>query len=318
MNSRSTPSFRAATAAMLALALLSGCGDDDDGGTAPPPEGIDLQLNGFPANTPVQGALELWVSFAGAARHGTAESMGKFRVNAEGQAVGLDGNPNPFTNQDQLWQLAVDAFVTIEPTDDSDPGPSLPGIIAGDVLNRQATLTTSHPTDAIGFSFGSAVGSLVLATPSTSDGTDETEGIWFTDPSGTSSALTLPLLPAAGPWIYEGWTRNAKHGVASLGRFYTVNGFDDDLSGPLAYDGRVDGPGYSFPGSDFPFAEYGISLSPGEAFITVEPTNEADGPGPFILPVLQAQWGASNAGTPISMVNVSSQFPSASLSLPDE
>lgn len=320
MNSRSTPSFRTAVAGMLALALLSGCGDDDDGGTGPTGPGIDLQLSGFPANTPVQGALELWISFAGAARHGTAESMGKFRVNAQGQPVGLSGDPNPFAgHDDELWQLAVDAIITIEPSEDSDPGPSLPGIIAGDILNRRGTLLTSHPTDGIGFSFDSSTGSLVLATPSTSDATDETEGIWFTSPSGTSAALTLPNLPPGGPWIYEAWTTNALYGVASLGRFYTAGGPDDDGSGPLeGTGGRIDQPGFAFPGSDFPFGDLRPSLTPGAAFVTVEPANEADGPGPFILPVLQAQWGVSNAGTPVSMVNLSSELPSAVITLPEE
>lgn len=316
MNSRLNRGFRSAAACMLAMAALSGCSDDDNGG-GPSGDGPTLELSNFPASTPAEGALELWISFAGTARHEAAESMGKFRVNAQGQLVGIDGDTNPFAGHDDAWQLAVDAFITIEPAEDSDPGPSLPGVLAGDVLNRHATLDISGD-DAIGVSFDAASGSLVLATPSSSDATDETEGIWFTSPSGTTAALTLPNLPADGPWIYEAWASKESYGMASLGRFYTVNGADDDGSGPLeGTGGRIDQPGYAFPGSDFPFAGARLSLSPGEAFITIEPTNYSDGLGPFILTVLHAQWGVSNAGTPIPMENVSSSLPTASLSLPE-
>jgi len=317
MNSRLNRGFRGAAACMLALAALSGCSDDDDNGGGPSGDGPTLELSNFPASTPTEGTLELWISFVGSERHDTAESMGKFRVNAQGQLVGIDGNTDPFAGHDELWQLAADAFITIEPTEDSDPGPSLPGILAGDILNRHATLTTEG-ADAIGVSFAAASGSLVLATPSSSDATDETEGIWFTSALGTTAALTLPNLPADGPWIYEAWASKDSYGMASLGRFYTVNGADDDGSGPLeGSGGRIDQPGYAFPGSDFPFAGARLSLTPGEAFITIEPTNYSDGLGPFMLTALHAQWGVSSAGTSIPMVNVSSSMPTASLSLPE-
>ena len=319
MNLRSNRSLRSAAALLLALAALSGCGDDDDdNGTDPTGDGPQLQLNGFPASTPAEGTFELWVSFVEGARHANAESMGKFRVNAQGNAVGLSGETDPFADHDETWQLAIDAFITIEPTDDVDPAPSLPGFLGGSILNRQAMLTTGH-ADAIGFSFESASGSLVLATPSSSDPTDETEGIWFTSPSGTATALDLPELPADGPWIYKAWARKDAYGLASLGRFYKDDVIDDDGSGPLeGTGGRIDQPGFSFPGSDFPFGDLRPTLTPGEAFITVEPTNGADGPGPFLISVLHAQWGVSNAGTPIPLVNLSSSIPSASLSLPQE
>ncbi|HET9888509.1 MAG TPA: hypothetical protein VFR10_13460 [bacterium] len=318
MNSRlNRRSLRIAVAATLALAAFSGCSDDDNGSGPPPAQEISLELDGFPVSTPEEGTYELWISFAGTQRHDTAQSMGKFRVNADGQIVKPDGTPNPFAGQDQVWQLAVDSFITIEPAEDSDPGPSLPGIVGGEILNRHATLDIAGD-DAIGFSYDSAAGSLVLATPSTSDATDETEGIWFTSASGTTGALTLPSLPMDGPWIYEAWTSNDVYGVASLGRFYVVNGPDDDGSGPLeGTGGRIDQLGYSFPGSDFPFDGLRLSLTPGEAFITIEPANYSDGLGPFILTVLQAQWGVSNSGTPIAMTNLSSSLPTASLTLPE-
>src|SRR5687767_6693046 len=105
MNLRSNPSFRSAAALLLALAALSGCSDDDDNGTGPAGEGPQLQLNGFPASTPAEGTFELWISFAEGARHANAESMGKFRVNAQGNAVGLSGETDPFADQDHTWQL---------------------------------------------------------------------------------------------------------------------------------------------------------------------------------------------------------------------
>ena len=95
MNSRLNSSLRIAVAGVLTVAAFSGCSDDDNGSGPPPGQEISLELDGFPVSTPEEGNYELWISFAGTGtRHDTAQSMGKFRVNADGQVVKPDGSPN--------------------------------------------------------------------------------------------------------------------------------------------------------------------------------------------------------------------------------
>jgi hypothetical protein len=242
--------------------------------------------------------------------------MGKFRVNASGAVVGLNGEADPIDAPSGMtWPLAVDAYITIEPEGDDNPAPSFPGFIAGDMINRSATLTTNG-VDGLDTNFASAAGSFVLATPSTSDAMDESEGVWFTSADGMSAALTLPPLPAG--WIYEGWVSLSDPGIASLGRFATPVGEDSDLSGPLhGTGGRIDQDGYAFPGSDFPFEDR-YSLDTAKTFITVEPASNADGPGPFILVVLDGAASPGGSGAPFPLTNSSSTLPSATVTIPQQ
>jgi hypothetical protein len=306
-------------AVCLWFVLLAGCGNDDDGGTQPPPADIQLTLTNLPASSPAAGHYELWISFVeprpGGTRHANATPVGKFRINASGQIVDLAGAPDPFEAPDDvIWAYAVDTFITIEPDGDTDTVASGPGFIGGSIINRQSTLSTNG-ADALNVSFGSAAGSTILAAPSTSDSTDAAEGVWFTNPEGSAGSLTLPTLPTG--WVYEGWISRT-NGVATLGRFSDPQAADSDLSGPLHDSGgRVDTPGdaFPFPGSDFPYASR-VVLTPGTAFVTVEPLQNQDGAGPFPMRILEGSWGAGGLSTPTTLSNVSTGLPTGTLSIP--
>ena len=101
-----------------------------------------------------------------------------------------------------LWQLAADAFLTLEPREDPDPGPRLSGLIAGSFVNGTAELSITSG-DALNQDFSAVSGSAQLATPTTANPGDEDEGIWFALEGGTGPSLTLPPLPVG--WVYEGW-----------------------------------------------------------------------------------------------------------------
>jgi hypothetical protein len=135
--------------------------------------------------------------------------------------------------------------LTIESRRGDDPAPAKTHLVAGSLdLNGAAThLTTEHPA-ALGTDFATASGGFILATPSSVDSDDETQGIWFVDPAAGAPTLDLPTLPEG--WVYEGWVVSSD-GPISTGRFTDVMDADSDGAGPTA------GPGMTppFPGQDF-------------------------------------------------------------------
>jgi hypothetical protein len=287
-----------------AVLAATGCGDDSSGPSSSPSDDVEATIEGFPASSPDFGHYELWLSFfdptrsGSVARHESAAiSAGKFRVDSASRVVGLDGQAIQFAvrnlpdelrdeSGNPIWVWAQDAFVTLEPDGDSDDDPTFPGFLGGVFLNGLASLSTSHG-DALGADFSTATGAALLATPSTSDLTDELKGIWFTDADTSVSSFALPALPDTGGgegWVYEAWVETSELGVGSLGRFLDPATADDDRSGPLHGQPPTDGPGWPFPGSDFPFGlppSGNVDLAPSAVFVTVEPASDADGPGPF-------------------------------------
>jgi hypothetical protein len=320
----------AALAALTPLAALAplctpGCTDSDPAGPSGT-DGVDFQIAGLPAGSEGEGAFELWISFAltreggGAVpRHSAAATLGRFRINDLGEVVGLDGQPITFApdpedesvqtdgNGNVLWQLAVDAFVTLEPEPDPDPAPRLPGIIAGGFLNGFSSLDVNGG-DAIRRDFSTAAGAFHLATPTTSATDDELRGVWFAAVGGGSGLLTLPGLPSG--WVYEGWVSQNSLASTSLGRFTGTTGADSDGGGPLIGDSAP----YAFPGSDFPFGTEDLDLTDGSVFVTLEPAGNEDGSGPFFLELLGGAAPAS-AGAEAPLTNVAS-FPTATVTIP--
>jgi hypothetical protein len=304
------------------VALLPACSNDDPSGPGPPGD-VTVAVTQFDFLAQGEGHFELWISFAvPRLRHSANASAGKFRVDGAGQLVGLNGQPANFQvdttdpdapldgNGDPRWSLAVDAFITIEAAGDVDdiPGPALAG---GTFLNGTAQLSPAY-ADAVNRDFSGIGGSFLLETPSTSTAADAAEGVWFVAPGGGSGSLNLPALPAL--WVYEGWVSNNFAGLASLGRFSTVGGADSDADGPLSGAPPTDGPGYSFPGSDFPYTTTGVDLSAASVFITLEPVNNADGPGPFFVELLGAPVNGAAPGVPVSMTTTA--LPGGTVTIP--
>jgi hypothetical protein len=230
---------------------------------------LTLDVTGFPELA--NGVhYENWAIIDGA-----PISAGKFNV-VDGVIVDLDGasiSGFPVAGLD----TATTIVVTIEPADDSDAVPSDTHFVAGDVVEGSAELTIEHPA-AIGTDFGEAAGTVLLATPTNGDGTDELSGIWFLALPGPTASLDLPPLPAG--WKYEGWAVIDGIPVTS-GTFLDFAAADDaaPFSGPE--------PGPPFPGEDFLVsAPEGVTLptdlSGATIVVSVEPDPD-DSPEPFVL-----------------------------------
>ena len=161
--------------------------------------------------------------------------------------------------------------LTIEPAVGDDPAPSATHVVAGDIVDGEATLSIGHGA-ALGDDFTNAAGSYILAVPSDTDGVAAyNNGIWFLDPAGPTPTLDLPTLPAG--WVYEGWVVTAD-GPISTGTFTDVAAADSDAGGPTAGPGGT--PGY--PGQDF--VNPAIDLIGTTAVISIEPSPD-NSPAPF-------------------------------------
>ena len=216
---------------------------------------------------------------------GQPESAGTFTVDNMGN-----------TSTDEL-EVDLDmlnnatAFVlTIEPNPDPSPDPSDIKLIGGNFQSDMATVDVSHMA-ALGDDFTSAAGKYVLATPTTSDMTDELSGLWFLDLSSGMPATGLTLPALGSNWVYEGWAVIDGQPV-STGRFSTADMMDDNdmFSG-------TDASAPPFPGEDFiTNAPTGLmfptDLSGGTAVISIEPEPD-NSAAPFMLKPLVGGISAS-------------------------
>jgi hypothetical protein len=236
---------------------------------------LTLDVTGFPELA--NGAhYENWAII-----DGEAVSAGKFNV-VDGVIVDLDGasiSGFPLAGLD----AATTIVVTIEPAGDSDAVPSDTHFVAGDVVDGSAELTIEHPA-AIGSDFADAEGTVLLATPTNGDGTDELSGIWFLALPGPTASLDLPELPAG--WTYEGWAVIDGIPVTS-GTFLDTAAADD----AAPFSGPETGP--PFPGEDFLVnAPEGVTLPTdlggATIVVSVEPFPD-DGQEPFALKPLIGQ-----------------------------
>jgi len=211
----------------------------------------------------------------------TPIAAGKYNV-VQGAIVDLDGAAVSAWPVAGL-EAATTIVVTIEPAGDTDAIPSDTHFVAGDVVDGSAQLSIGHPA-ALGTDFADAAGTVVLATPTNGDNTDELSGIWFLALPGPVPSLDLPALPAG--WKYEGWAVIDGVPVTS-GTYLDVAAADDaaPFSGPE--------PGPAFPGEDYLVnAPDGVTLptdlSGATIVISVEPDPD-DGPMPFVLKPLVGQ-----------------------------
>jgi len=237
---------------------------DDETTTAAPTTEIVLTTEGLPELA--MGAYAGWAIFPD-----ETVSTGTF---SPGQ-----GSPR---SVDRDLREARTFVVTIEPTDDPEPGPSGVVALSGAFHGKEASL--SFPV-----SFTNARGSYILATPTDGGDSHETAGVWFLDPSGPAPSLDLPALPSG--WVYEGWAVTQGHPV-STGRFRTPTGADSHSD----HGGTSDGP--PFPGEDLlrnpPMSvSFPADLADGKSRIVVSVEPDLDGtdptgPKPFAVKPLVA------------------------------
>ena len=203
--------------------------------------------------------------------------------------------------------------ITIEPANDTDPGPSATVVLSGSVTSQGADLR--FPVDLSGIA-----GSAILATPTDNDvnTNNDAAGLWFVDLSSGAPrpALKLPALPAG--WVWEGWGVTQGNPLTT-GRF-TDAARPDGFNG---FSGTQGGP--PLPGEDFvrnlPAAITGpVNLADGNsrAVLTIEPDQagvDPTGAGPFFVRPLKHQIPAGQAiRTSFTLGRDISEVPSGSVS----
>lgn len=291
---------------LLSLSIMAAsCSkEDDDDNTSTTSSNGELKLN-ISNLAPVESneRYEGWVIV-----DGSPVSTGLFTVSAAG-----DLSQATFEIPTATLEAATAFVLSIEPYPDTDPAPSDIKIMGGAFSGTSATVDASHPA-ALGDNFNTAAGTYILATPTTSDMTDELSGVWFLDNSSGMPAqgLTLPNLPASNTWVYEGWA--VINGTpVSTGRFTAL----DMQDGWAAYSGS-DATGPSYPGEDFVMnAPMGLTfptdLSMGAIVVSIEPEPD-NSPKPFAFKPLISMPPSATAHTAFSMTNqVSTNFPSGTV-----
>ena len=247
---------------LAAATALAACNKDDDSDPAPATGSTTAQLSMNITGLEDLGSdykYEGWIIV-----DGSPVSTGVFTVDA-------NGNPSETSfsvNKDQL-SSATKFVLTIEPSPDSDPAPSDSKLLGGDFSGSDASVSIGDGA-ALGNDLTAATGKYILATPTTTDMSDELSGVWFLDNSSGSPAagLDLPTLPAG--WAYEGWAVVDGTPV-STGTFTSISGADN--AAPFS---GSDAGGPPFPGEDLIVnAPSGLSfptdLSGKVAVISIEP-----------------------------------------------
>lgn len=179
----------------LVLALSLACGGDS---ALAPDAGESVLALSLTNLAPLSsGHYEAWI----VDQAGTARSAGRFSVPS--RATTEVALTSPVSNPREI-------YVTWEPADDVDPGPSGHAFIGASVSGSTTELTyISYLTP--GLPFVEAPGTHVLFTPSdnleTGYPSNEDAGIWLFElgEETVDAGFWLDFMPADVGWIYEGW-----------------------------------------------------------------------------------------------------------------
>lgn len=254
---------------MAGMLLIAACKKDDDSGD--PTKAITLNFSGL-ENLGDDYVYEGWLIVDAA-----PVSTGTFMVDDDGML-----SQTTFQLNESFINNATTFVLSIEPKNDSDPGPSMTKMMAGDFSGNSADVTTGLLGD-----FSTAAGKYILATPTDGPDTNENSGIWFLDLASGSptEGLTLPVLPEG--WKYEGWVVIDGQPVTS-GTFTNTSATDDadPFSGSMSLP-DVNGMDGFFPGEDYLMnAPSGLTfptdIAGGMAVISIEPYPD-NSPNPFTL-----------------------------------
>ncbi|TGV02981.1 anti-sigma factor [Flavivirga rizhaonensis] len=256
---------------VLAIGLLaSSCSNDDDN-NVPSTASLTLELDGLEALGSGY-VYEGWIIVNGA-----PVSTGTF------SSVSF---PQSFTVDATLLKNATDFVLSIEPAGETGVEAATPAetkLLAGGFSGNTANVSTGIVGD-----FSNATGKYILATPTDSDDTNESSGVWFLDNTNAPppvAGLDLPTLGAG--WKYEGWA--VINGTPiSTGTFTKVAATDDaaPFSGNVALPTPNGADGF-FPGEDFlENAPNGVTfptdLKGATIVISIEPSPD-DNAAPFTL-----------------------------------
>ena len=285
------------------ILVLTACSDDQQSNPGITGQGNQLQLRLSGLEKMNGQHYEGWaVSTEG------VSTTGRFNINDDGDIVAVNvagdelavigsGDTANFALQENPNNLT--AFVlTIEPDNDTDPGPSAIHYLEGG-FNNGSAMATLQESGAIGASFLNSVGSFILATP-TNGPTTHNQGIWYL--SSGAPSLTLPTLN--NTFTYEGWVVNTATGeVLSTGTFDSASGADSDGAGIAAGPN----PAPPFPGQDYITPARFLNNGNYMAVISVEPVPDFD-PAPFALKILALPIANGEAvTTDLPMNNISNE-----------
>lgn len=223
---------------LLAVGLLTAsCSSDDDNNT--PSNMADLTLN-------LSGLETLGDDFV---------YEGWIIVNGQPVSTGTFSSvdfPQTFSVDATQLDNATTFVLSIEPAVDPDPAPAATKLLAGDFSGNTANVNSNNIVVASGSTLttlGDATGKYILATPTDTDMTNESSGVWFLDNTNAPNVvagLNLPTL--ADGWKYEGWV--VFNGTPlSTGTFTDPNSADDNAATSMFKGDDSNGPMY--PGEDY-------------------------------------------------------------------
>ncbi len=213
-------------------------------------------------------------------------STDAFNLDDEGRFVNLTGQfiASTFFVETDISGASM-VMISIEGKGDNDTEPSGSIVLAGPVTGSTAVLSTTD-ANAVGTDYSSSSGTFALLTPTDTDPTNETGGVWLVNPGmGSSLSAGTSLSTPPSGWMYEGWVEI--NGVMlSMGKFSRSDALD---TGKLYSDPDE----ISYPGEDFlnnppGGVSFPPDLSGAAVYVTLEP-NPDDSLDPYSYRLMEGQ-----------------------------
>lgn len=155
--------------------------------------------------------------------------------------------PQTFTVGIDDLNTATKFVLSIEPAGETGTAATTPAatkVLAGDFSGNSADVTS---TGIVG-DFSNSWGKYILATPTDTDDSNESSGVWFLDNSNPPAVAGLSLPTLTDGWKYEGWV--VLNGTpVSTGTFTDPASADDNAATSIYKGTAGNGPG--FPGEDY-------------------------------------------------------------------
>ncbi len=249
----------------LGLFTTSCSNDDDNNGSETSQSDLTLSLDGLEA-LGSDYVYEGWIIVDDA-----PVSTGKFTSIA---------SPQTFSVDSEQLNKATRFVLSIEPAVNDVPAPADTKVLVGDFSGNTASLSSN----GIVADFSTASGKYILATPTDTDDTNETSGVWFLDNSSGSAMTGLNLPTLSEGWKYEGWVVIDGTPI-STGTFTDASMADDNAATSMFKGDAGNGPGY--PGEDYlqnapEGFTFPVDLREKTIVVSVEPSPD-NSPAPFAL-----------------------------------